>query len=283
MFGWGTSDFLANNSSGKIGHLRTFFWSQIAGLALIVAVALLHSGQLVFSGFNSLIILFVIISGISYALGYLLFYSGFEIGNVSVVSAVINLQNIFVIGIAFFFFGQRIGGVQIPGLFLLLAGVILVSVDFAELHKGKVSLLRGVKETLLAAVMFGVFFWPLNQYVVQKVDWLTINVLTKFVAIMTVFLIAFLTRKSLVLPKSVKNLRALLPLAGVGLLEATGVMSVSGGLSVGNAIIIAPIASALTVVTVGLAILFLKEKISRIQLLGISATVVGIILMSFGG
>lgn len=40
MFGWGTSDFLANSASEKIGHTKAFFWSQIAGLALIVLLVL---------------------------------------------------------------------------------------------------------------------------------------------------------------------------------------------------------------------------------------------------
>ena len=32
MFGWGTSDFFANNASEKVGHTKTFFWSQLAGM-----------------------------------------------------------------------------------------------------------------------------------------------------------------------------------------------------------------------------------------------------------
>ena len=67
----------------------------------------------------------------------------------------------------------------------------------------------------------------------------------------------------------------------VGLLEAMGILSVSFGLSVGDSIIIAPIASALTLVTVGLAMIFLKEKISRTQAFGILMTVAGIVLMGF--
>jgi len=31
MFGWGTSDFFANQASDKLGHTKALFWSQIAG------------------------------------------------------------------------------------------------------------------------------------------------------------------------------------------------------------------------------------------------------------
>lgn len=279
MFGWGTSDFLANISSEKIGHFKTFFYSQIAGLILVAAIVLLKAADFSFSPF---LIFLILVSGVGYALGYLLFYKGFEIGNVSVVSAVINLQNIFVIGIAFFLFGQRITGIQIPALVLLLVGVTLVSVNFNDLKKGKVSLVVGVKQTVWAAILFGIFFWPVNQYIVQRADWLATNLITKFIAIATVFLIARARKNDISLPTSGRTFKALAPVAAVGLLEAVGVLSVSGGLSVGNAIIINPIASALTVVTVGLAIVFLKEKITATQGLGILATVVGIVMMGFG-
>jgi len=41
MIGWGTSDFLANQSSEKIGHFKTFLWSQVSGLLLFAVVLLL--------------------------------------------------------------------------------------------------------------------------------------------------------------------------------------------------------------------------------------------------
>lgn len=44
MFGWGASDFLANAASEKVGHQRTLFWSQVAGLSLI-GLAMLFSQE----------------------------------------------------------------------------------------------------------------------------------------------------------------------------------------------------------------------------------------------
>jgi bacterial/archaeal transporter family protein len=69
-------------------------------------------------------------------------------------------------------------------------------------------------------------------------------------------------------------------LVATGVLEVLAVMSVSGGLSVGNAIIITPIASALTLVTVGLSVILLKIKVTPLQVVGVLGTVVGIVLMA---
>jgi len=280
MFGWGTSDFLASKFSEKIGHTRTLFYSQIAGLLLVAMLVFLRASHFTFT---PLLLLLTIFSGIAYALGYLMFYKAFEIGNVSVISSVVNVQNVFVIAVAFFFFHQRISGIQIPALILLLVGVTLVSINFADVKKRIITLMIGVKECLLAAVLFGVFFWPFNQYVLLRADFLTVNLISKFVAIVTVFGVSLMTKKNLQLPKSERSFKALAPIVAVGILEAIGVLSVSGGLSVGNAIIINPISSALTVVTVGLAMIFLKEKVSKTQGLGILITVMGIFMMGLNG
>lgn len=275
MFGWGTSDFFANITSEKIGHEKAFFWSQIAG-ALLIALCIFFLG----ASLPSLSLISVtILGGIAYALGYLLFYKGFEIGNISVVSAVVNLQVLFVIAISFFLRGQRLTALQVPAIILILLGVTIVSVNIEDLKKGRVSLLRGVKETLLATVMFGVLFWPLNEFVVEKANLLTVSLITKLTAIAFVFLMSSFQKRSLVIKKTSMKLTILVAL--VGILEATAVLAVAYGLTFGDGIIVAPVSSALTIVTVGLAIIFSKEKITKLQALGIIAVVGGIVMTAF--
>src|SRR3989344_8432654 len=92
MFGWGTSDFFANSASEKVGHNKAFFWSQVAGLALILLFVVFTAPSFAITPF---LLGLTIFCGVAYALGYLLFYKGFEIGNVSVISATINLQVLF--------------------------------------------------------------------------------------------------------------------------------------------------------------------------------------------
>jgi uncharacterized membrane protein len=52
-------------------------------------------------------------------------------------------------------------------------------------------------------------------------------------------------------------------------------------LTVGDAILITPIASALSIVTITLAIAFLKERVTRLQSLGMIAAVAGIVITAF--
>lgn len=277
MLGWGTSDFLANNASEKAGHRKTFFWSQIAGLALIIFLVIAFKAK--FS--SDLLFLSIAISGgITYALGYLYFYQGFEKGNVSVISAVINIQILIIIAISYFFRGQRLSTLQIPAIALIIIGILIVSVDLNELKRGSVSLLAGVKEALIAALLFGTLYWPLNEYVVEKYDWLAVSLITKLVALGVVYLLSLWRKESLRLTSP--STKFIVLLAAVGLLEALGVLSVTYGQSYGDSILVAPIASSLTVVTVILAMIFTKERINKAQALAIVMVVIGIILSALG-
>ena len=77
---------------------------------------------------------------------------------------------------------------------------------------------------------------------------------------------------------SIRNQRFQLSL---GVIEVAAVALVNYGLTIGDAILITPIASALSIVTIALAVIFLKDKISKLQGLGITMTIVGIIATAF--
>lgn len=67
----------------------------------------------------------------------------------------------------------------------------------------------------------------------------------------------------------------------MGIIEVGAVALVNYGLAIGDAILITPIASALSIVTITLAIIFLKEKVTRLQGVGIVGAILGIVLTAF--
>lgn len=273
MFGWGTSDFFANSSSEKIGHFRTFFWSQIAGM-LMLGVFMVFVRPTFLPIPQTLIIL--AIASILYAIGYLLFYKAFEIGNVSIVSATINLNTVIAIIIAYIFLGQRLSNTQLPAVFMILIGVILVSVNLKDFTKGgSISLLAGVKEAIFASFAFGIF-WNLSQILSQKIGWLPTTFYVKIIAILFLIGMTFFNKKDSSFEK--KHLKVIPIVILVGLLEAGAIASVNFGLTVGDLVLITPISSALSVVTISLAIIFLKEKITKTQGVGMSLAILGIII-----
>ena len=67
----------------------------------------------------------------------------------------------------------------------------------------------------------------------------------------------------------------------MGVIEAGAVAIVNFGLTIGDAILITPIASALSVVTITMAIIFLKDNVTKLQRLGIITAIFGIIATGF--
>lgn len=275
MFGWGVSDFFANLSSDKIGHTKTFFWSQIAGLIFILFL-LPFFGLNIF--FSAKFYLLIIAASFFYAAGYLFFYKAFEIGNVTVVSATINLNVIIAMLMAFLFLGQKLTSMQLFAVTLVILGVTLVSINLKDLRNKELNLRHGVKETLIASLLFAVF-WNLSQIISENIGWLATSLSVKIFAIIMLFGFSKFASKDLSLKDSAKKIKIIVFL--VGILEAAAIASVNYGLNFGDLILVSPISSALSIVTITMAIIFLKEKITKIQTVGILTAIIGIILTAF--
>ena len=113
MFGWGMYDFLGGVFAKQIGPFKSLFWPQLAGLGAVSLLVFVFVPILDISG---LAILLIAVASILYSAGYLFFFKGLEIGNVSIVAAAMNLWAVFTMLFAFLFMGQRLTGVQTLGV-----------------------------------------------------------------------------------------------------------------------------------------------------------------------
>ena len=275
MFGWGTADFFAGEAVQKAGNLKTFFWVQVFGLA----------ANLVFLAFNwpsslnitpNLIVL-ILSACLAYFFGYQIFYKAFSVGELSIVSPIVTSYAVFSVLVSFFVFHQPLKAIQLLSIATVIVGVVLVSVDFSKVkHRLSLTLTPGVKEALTAAVFFGLVFWPLNEYVSERFDWILFNVIIKVAAILMFILLSPFFYKTVKVLEISKGIWRLLILAGF--LDLFGFLSVTFGISRADAILVIPISSAFSVVTVILAKIFLKEKTTFTQGCGIALTIFGIIL-----
>ena len=275
MFGWGIYDFFAGVYSKKIGPYKTFFWSQLAGLFFVL---LLISVFTINFNIPVLIIILLPIAALFYSAGYLFFMKGFEIGNISIVAAIMNLWAVFTMLIAFIFMGQRLSTLQFMGVLMIISGASLASLNWNDIKNHTFQLSLGVKETVLGAFFFGVF-WNISEVISEKIGWLPTTLFVKFGIIVFLLLFSFLIKRELVLSKASTKTKIMVVLMGI--IEAGAVAIVNFGLTIGDAILITPIASALSVVTIMMAIVFLKDKVTKLQGLGIITAISGIITTGF--
>ena len=275
MFGWGIYDFFAGVYSKKIGPYKTFFWSQLAGLFFVL---LLISVFTMTINIPVLIIILLPIAALFYSAGYLFFMKGFEVGNISIVAAIMNLWAVFTMLIAFIFMGQRLSTLQSIGVLMIISGATLASLNWSDIKNHSFKLSLGVRETVLGAFFFG-GFWNISEVISEKIGWLPTTLFVKFGIIMFLLLFSFLVKRELVLSKATTKTKIMVVLMGI--IEAGAVAIVNFGLTIGDAILITPIASALSVVTITMAIIFLKDKVTKLQGLGIITAICGIIVTGF--
>jgi len=271
MFGWGLYDFFGGLFSKRIGNFKTFFWSQLAGL--VFATLLIFAFAINLNIPTSIAIL-IPVASILYAAAYLLFFKGFELGNVSIISATMNLWAVFTMLFAYIFLGQRLSTFQFLGVLMIIVGVIFVSLKWSDIKDQNLKLLSGVKETILAALLFGIF-WNLSEIISEQIGWSSTTLFVKIGIVMFMLLFSLLVNRELSVAKTAPKIKMMILFAGV--LEAAAVAIVNWGLTVGDAILVTPIASALSIVTIMMAVIFLKEKITKLQGFGMVIVITGIV------
>jgi bacterial/archaeal transporter family protein len=275
MFGWGIYDFLGGVYAKQIGPLKSLFWSQLAGLISVFLLTFVFTLK-----FNLPVwaIILLPIAAIAYSAGYLFFFKGFELGNISIVATTMNLWAVFTMSFAFIFMGQRLSTIQFIGVFMIISGVILSSLNFSDIRNQKFQLSSGVKETAIGAFFFGVF-WNISEVISEQIGWLLSTLFVKIGIILFLLIFSFYKKRELGIVNFATKTKVMVVLMGI--IEAGAVAIVNYGLTIGDAILITPIASALSIVTITLAIIFLKDKVSKLQVLGMLTAISGIIVTAF--
>ena len=272
MVGWGIYDFLGGVFAKQVGPFKSFFWSQLAGLLSILLPALFFIKS---AHVPLLVIILFPLAAVVYSAGYLFFFKGFELGNVSIVAATMNLWAVFTMLFAYVFMGQRLSALQTLGVLMILSGVLLASVNWRDLRDRKFQLSAGVREAVLGAFFFGIF-WNISEIISETAGWLLTSLLVKFGIVVFLLVFSLFGKREIGLTGTGAGLKYTLVLMGI--VEAGALAVVNYGLTIGDAILITPIASALSIVTIILAVVFLKDRVTKIQGLGILTAIAGMIV-----
>ena len=271
MFGWGIYDFLGGVFSKQIGSFKSLFWSQLAGLASILLLAFTLKTEV---DIPIWAIILSPVAAIVYSAGYLFFFKGFEKGNVPIIAATMNLWTVFTMLFAFIFMGQRLSVTQTIGVMMIICGATLASMDWDRVRNHGLQISLGVKEAVLGAFFFGIF-WNISEMISEGIGWLLTTLLVKFGIVVFLLIFSFAAHQDIGLKNSTVKIKTVILI--MGMIEVGAVALVNYGLTFGDAILITPIASALSIVTIALAVFFLKARVSKLQGIGIIMAIVGII------
>ena len=143
-----------------------------------------------------LIVILFPIAAIVYSAGYLFFFKGLEIGNISIVAATMNLWAVFTMLFAFIFMGQRLSTIQLLGVLMIISGVTLASLNWSDIRNQRFQLSSGVKEAVLGAFFFGIF-WNISQIISESVGWLLTTLFVKVGIVLFLLIFSLLAKREI--------------------------------------------------------------------------------------
>ena len=117
---WGTSDFFGGTASKKSPSTTVLLWASLIALPVIIVVTLI-SGDFVF---DSTVVSWGILAGVSCSIGIVLLYRGLASGPMGVVAPIAS-TSVLVPVIAGFVRGESPGALQTIGIAIAIVGVIL--------------------------------------------------------------------------------------------------------------------------------------------------------------
>jgi drug/metabolite transporter (DMT)-like permease len=280
---WGSADLFARFATRRIGTFRTMLYMQTCGFFLItLAIPRLGGWGHLFDGSGWQPWAWGILAGVLNTFSTLALYRSFEIGKLSIVAPISACYPVLTMVLSAFT-GERLTPLRLAGLALTIAGVVVVARGEHEpseanpigeqLRPAKKRL--GVNWAIFSAVCFGVMFWLLGLRVVPMLGSAPSVWLIRLTSALTTALVMLFAGQSRGLPSR----RDLPMLLGVGVLDTCAYIFNNYGMAHEQTSVVSVLASLYGAVTVVLAALFLREKVSPSQWFGIVAIFIGIILI----
>jgi drug/metabolite transporter (DMT)-like permease len=280
---WGSADLFARFATRKIGTVRTMLYMQLTGFALLtLALWTLGGWGHLADGSGWRPWAWGVLAGVLNTSSTLALYRSFEIGKMSVVAPLSASYPALTILLAALT-GERLTQVRLVGIALIIVGAALVArgekiPNDANLdekgHPGRRML--GVGWALFSAVGFGVMFWLLGIRVVPLLGSAPSVWLIRLASVVMTTAVAVILRQPLALPQAGANRWIL----GVGILDTSAYVLNNYGMQHEQVSVVSVLASLYGAVTVGFASIFLGERVSRTQWMGVVSIFAGIFLIS---
>lgn len=272
--GWGIGDLFVTISTRKLNAYSATFWSYLTSALLMSAYVPFVLGSL--KQLTPEIFFLNILLGFTLMCGIISYREGLIRGSSPIIVTIATAASVVTTVLSIIFFKEQLSSSQILSIMLIFSGITLSVLDLKLLIKRKVKLEQGVVFALIAMVLWGIYF-TFIKIPVQKIGWFWPNYFSFLFFAPLVF--GYIKFKNIKLLNLTYN-KAFWPLF-ISIIFARGAeLSFNLAIAKGYTSIVAPIAGAYPTLFVILAFLFLKDPITKQQILGIFTTLIGIVLLS---
>lgn len=271
LFSGLTSVFAKTGIKDVESLLATFIRTIIITLFLFVVVLLNNNLNDIFL-LDKRTIIFLILSGISNTLLWIFYFKALDLGTVSKVTPIDKTSIILTLILSSIFLNEKITEIKVFSIILILVGTLLTIKRENKNSKDN--------KWILYAVLTAIF--TSTTTILSKIGIENTNTsLTTFLR--TVIVLLLLTAITLI-KKKYKNIKKLnkknyLYIVLSGISTSLSWLFYFTSLSIGEASIVFPIEKLSLVVSIIVSCIFLKEKLSKKQILGIVIIVLGTSLL----
>ena len=266
---YAVGDILAGSQTRRTSLWTVIIFSQLAGLSLMALVVLVRGHAL-----PEEVLLPSLAAGLLSVVAIAASFQALAIGVMSIIGPIFTLGAAVpvIVGLAS---GERPSAWQLAGIAIALGGVILASREKSAGEHHQATSRASILLAVLCAVSYG-FVMVLYAHGAQSDPYWSL-LLGRSTA-MIVFALAFaVMRPSLKLTRA-----AALPILAVGLFETGGITLFSVASTLGYLSIVAVLSSVYPVFLALLAYVFVHERLSRTQQLGIASALVGVAVIAAG-
>lgn len=264
---WGLSDFLISITGRSFGVHRAMLYAQCVGVILIgtwiVVAGLAVPWNASSSGWIAATAAAPI--GVAATLGL---YHGLKVGQVSVVAPIAASFGAVTAALSMLS-GERPQPMILVGIGLVIGGVLLVGVQrrTTETESRSSGALWGV----FCAVAYGLQFWIQGHFAVPALGSVWPVWIYYLISAAILSSAALVSRRSMALP-----IAGIATVAMTGSVAVLGFLALSAGLATGQLAIVSVLASLQTVVTIGLAGIFHRERLTLRQWTGLLIILCGL-------
>lgn len=281
---WGTMDVATALASRRLGSLKVTAGIQVVGAVLLVALAF---GQGTSLPSDPLVLAAAGLLGIVGAGAYLSYFTGLRIGPISLVAGVVAAYGGLTVVLAVLVRGESLTSVQALGAAVATLGVVITAVAFDGGIRGTRLAGPGVIFAVLALLLFALMTVGLAE-AIERSGWLEVLVVSRIVnAVVSIGAVVVLTSlahprfRAIVQVDTIAVARTSWTIVLIaGVLDVVGLIVFAIGLEQAETWLVGLVSSFGPAFTILIAVLFLGERLQRVQWLGLAGVGLGMVLIA---
>ncbi|MFJ3487083.1 DMT family transporter [Pseudomonas sp. NPDC090202] len=267
---WGGTDFLVGVNARAVGVKRAVYFGQ--GLGFLIMCVLLLCYPAFIRG--SLLVPWPVwwlgvLASLFTVSGALALSKAFALGKASIVAPLVTSYGVFTTLLSWGS-GERISSVQLLLIGVCVLGVVLSSLSRAEDGNVKRHNGRAVVYALMAALLYGSSFWVQGRYTLPALGPVIMLWLGYLVGLIVLSTMVFQIKEGMKLPPA----RAGMTLIAASLLNLGGFSAFSYGAMMGSVSVVTIISTLSGGIAAVLGYLFFKERLSGLQVSGVTLVLI---------